>query len=60
MSIKRTLYELAMGKRAYLKKGKKKKVKTVRTKAVESSAKKNYGVDLTAELAALRKRGQGK
>jgi hypothetical protein len=57
MKIKRTLYELAMGKRAYLKK-KKKGGKTVRTKAVESSAKKNFGVDLTSELAALRNKGK--
>lgn len=34
--------------------------KTVRTKAVESQARKNYGVDLASELAKLRKRGQKK
>lgn len=57
MKIGRTLYELAMGERAYLKK-KKKAVKTARTKEIEDTAKKNFGVDLTAELAALRNRGK--
>jgi len=42
------------------RKGKKKPVKTMRTKAIESSAKKNYGTDLASELAKLRKKGQGK
>jgi len=44
-------------------KGKKKPTeaaKTVRTKSIERDAKENFGTDLAAELAKLRKKGQGK
>ena len=34
--------------------------KNVRTKQIESQAKKGFGTDLAAELAKLRKKGQGK
>lgn len=42
------------------RKKKNKPVKTMRTKAIEDSAKQNYGTDLASELAKLRKKGQGK
>lgn len=57
MKIKRTLYELMMGEKAYLPK---KKYKTKRTKDIEESASKQMGKgeSLQEELKKLRRRGK--
>lgn len=57
---KRRLRELYYGDKTYLPKKKKKKPKkTKRTKQIEKQAKENFGTDLQAELAKIRKKGGG-
>lgn len=57
---KRRLRELYYGDKTYLPKKKKKKPKkSARTKQIEKQAKENFGTDLQAELAKIRKKGGG-
>jgi hypothetical protein len=56
---KRRLRELYYGGKTYLPKKKKTK-KTKQTKKIEKQAKENFGTDLQAELAKIRKKGGGK